>query len=251
MGVLRALVRLLVLAGMVVLAMLQAALQRDKSARGRAVWMHRWAGRVVRMAGVRLRVVGKPATSGLLVSNHVGYVDVLVIGSIVPTVFVSKAEVMKWPVFGWLTRIAGTIFVNRESRMATASVAEQMHKRMEEGLMVLFFPEGTSSDGEQILPFRTSLFEAPVRAEAEIWTCCVRYTVPGQGRDVVREKVAYWGDMSFGPHVARLFTMKEFEAVVEYSPISIRTDDRKEAARKSEALMREMHAELVGETVGV
>lgn len=231
---------------MVSVALLEAALQRDKSARGRAEWMCRWAGRVVRMAGARVRVVGTPATRGLLVSNHVGYVDVLVIGSIVPTVFVSKAEVKHWPVFGWLTEIAGTIFVNRESRMATASVAEQMHQRIKEGLMVLFFPEGTSSDGEQILPFRTSLFEAPVRANSEIWTCCVRYSVPGEGRDVVREKVAYWGDMTFGPHVARLFTMKEFEAVVEYSPVAIQTDDRKEAARKSEALMREMHAELAG-----
>ena len=92
--------------------------------------------------------------------------------------------------------------------------------------MVLFFPEGTSSDGEQIRPFRTSLFEAPVRAEAEIRTACVRYTIPGEGRDAVRQKVAYWGNMSFGPHMMKLFTLKTIEAVVEYSPVAIRTEDR-------------------------
>ena len=243
-GVLRALRRLLFLAGMTVVALTEAALQRDKSARGRAVWMCKWSRFVVRMAGVRLRIVGEPARHGLLVSNHMGYIDVLVLGSIVPTVFVSKAEVKDWPVFGWLTRIAGTIFVNRENRMATANVAAQMHERMEEGLMVLFFPEGTSSDGEKILPFRTSLFEAPVRAEAEIWTCCVRYTIPGEGRDAVRKKVAYWGNMSFGPHMMKLFTLKTIEAVVEYSPVAIRTEDRKDAARRSEELMRGMHEEL-------
>lgn len=236
-GFLRSVVRISIFLVMFVIAIVESW-TIGKSVRARARWMQRWSKRVVRLCGIHITVVGQPPQSGLLVSNHISYTDVLVLGSILPSVFVSKDAVESWPMVGWLTKIAGTIFVNRESRMATAQVAEQMRDRMEQGVPVIFFPEGTSSDGSGLLPFKTSLFEAPVRAGATIHACCLKYSVPGADESVVRERVAYWGDMTFAGQLPKLISMKRVDVRVEFAPEQIDAKDRKQAAAESEAIIR-------------
>jgi 1-acyl-sn-glycerol-3-phosphate acyltransferase len=242
LGKLRLLWRGILLLAMTIAALTEYLFWRDKSLRGRAVWMQRWSRLTLHAMGIRVRVVGEPPQDGLLVSNHVGYLDVLAIGSAAPFVFVSKIEVKSWPIAGALTRRAGTIFLDRESRSATASVTEQIEERLKAGVPVVMFPEGTSSDGTGLLPFRSSLFEAPVALDAAIHVACLRYAVPGDSPDAqtMRERVAYWGDMSFGAHLPRLLGLRRIEAVVEFSPVCVRAENRKTVAIEAEKIVRAM-----------
>ncbi len=242
LGVFRVLRRGVLLLAMAAAALLQFSLLRDRSVRGRALWMQRWSRFTLRVMGVQVRVRGEPPLDGLLVSNHTGYLDVLVIGAAAPVVFVSKLEVRSWPIAGALTRGAGTIYVDRESRSATGSVTAQMQERLAAQVPVVMFPEGTSSDGTGLLPFRSSLFEAPVALGAAIHGACLRYSIPGSpnSAQIVREQVAYWGEMSLLRQLPLLLGLKRVEAVVEFSPVEIRAGDRKSAAVEAEALVRRM-----------
>lgn len=96
---------------------------------------------------------------GLLVSNHLSYVDVLVIGAITPAIFVSKNEARHWPVFGALARLAGTIFVRRDKRTDVARLAAEIKNALDAGVLVVLFPEGTSSAGARVLPFKSALLQ--------------------------------------------------------------------------------------------
>ena len=116
-----------------------------------------------------------------------------------------------------------------------------MEERLAAGVPVIMFPEGTSSDGTGLLPFRTSLFEAPVALGAPIHIASLRYSVPGdlEGQ-IMREKVAFWGDISFAAHLPRLLGLKRVDAMVEFAPGTIQADNRKVAAAEAEAAVRNL-----------
>src|SRR5579884_432213 len=115
------------------------------SARQRAEWMREWCATAMRRLGVELQVVGKPPESGLIVSNHLSYLDIFAYGTVMPCVFVSKSEVRDWPVFGKLTTMAGTVYVDRKRRSGTRDANAGIRKALDEGLRVVVFAEGTSS----------------------------------------------------------------------------------------------------------
>src|SRR5437773_7774078 len=106
--------------------------------------------------------------SGLLVCNHLSYLDIVVLSSIRPCIFVAKRDVRAWPLFGWLARAAGTIFVERNCRSAAAHEVARISSAIESGLLVVLFPEGTSSDGATVLPFKSSLLQAAISARCPI-----------------------------------------------------------------------------------
>ena len=96
------------------------------------------------------------------------YLDILAISSVTPAVFVSKADVRRWPLFGWFAAIAGTVFVDRERRHHVGQVNAEIEAALADGELVVIFPEGTSSNGESLLPFRTSLLEPAARGQYEL-----------------------------------------------------------------------------------
>ena len=105
---------------------------------------------------------------GLLVSNHLSYLDILIYSAAAPCVFVSKAEVAKWPYFGFAARQAGTIFIDRTKRVSAQNVVQEIDRRFGEDVPVLFFPEGTSSDGVRVMHFHSALFQPAVRNSAPV-----------------------------------------------------------------------------------
>ena len=123
----------------------------------RAAWMQRAARRQLKLLRCRPDVLGPVPKSGLLISNHLGYFDILLICSVAPAVFVSRADVRGWPLFGWLAKLGGTIFIQRERRLQVGAVNREIETALAAGLLVVVFPEGTSSNGETVLPFRASL----------------------------------------------------------------------------------------------
>src|ERR687891_96800 len=115
--------------------------------RARTAWLRRWSRFASRVVGIRITTRGSMPRSGLLVCNHLSYLDIIVLSSIRPCVFVAKRDVANWPLFGWLAYAAGTIFVDRERRLSSPNSVDVIRNAIANGAVVVLFPEGTSSNG--------------------------------------------------------------------------------------------------------
>jgi lyso-ornithine lipid O-acyltransferase len=164
----------------------------------RADWLHESCQRVLTSLGVGSRVVGALPCSGLVVSNHLSYLDIAVFSAAMPCFFVAKAEIDRWPYFGQAARAGGTLFIDRASVASTQRVVAEMADRLRLPVPILFFPEGTSTDGRDLLRFHSGLFEPAVRAGAPVTAAAVRY-FPADGGD--EAGFCWYGDESFLPHL--------------------------------------------------
>ena len=210
-------------------------LPRAKRLQARAAWLHRWSQFACRIVGIRVTTRGTMPRSGLLVSNHLTYLDIIVLSSIWPCVFVAKRDIASWPLFGWLARASGTIFVDREHRLSSPAVVDSVRDAIAKGSVVVLFPEGTSSDGSTVLPFKSALLESAAQLRCPVATASIEYALDSGS---VEDEVCYWRDMTFGPHLLNLFFKREIRANYSFSPPKIRAGDRKEIAR-------ELHNEVV------
>ena len=183
-------------------------------ARNRTEWMHVWCSKTMHRLNIQTQILGNPPRTGLVVSNHLGYLDIIVLGSAIPCVFVSKMEVRQWPVFGGLTTKAGTVYVDRRRRSDTKNANEEIRLALYQGLPVVMFPEGTSSDGSEVMPFYPSLFEPAVESGAPMTATHLSYNL--KKGDVGRD-VAYWGNMIFFPHLLKLLSLESLIATVIFS----------------------------------
>lgn len=190
----------------------------------RARWSQRWGRRFLQVLRVEVTVVGEPPKDGLLVANHLGYVDIPVLAAASPMVFVSKAEVRNWPIIGWLTRCAGTIYVDRSRKADVVSVNEGLEAVARQQALLCIFPEGTSTGGDRVLPFRPALLEPAVARGWKVSTAWIGYRVPGGS---AADEVCYWRDMVFGPHFLNLLSLEKIVAVVAFGPTVSSGEDRK------------------------
>ena len=154
--------------------------------------------------GLQIKVEGSPTKTkkALFVANHISYFDIVAIGSIVPGRFIAKQELSTWPVFGILAKLARTIFISRSSSSAVKQLQLIEHVLFRSERLILF-PEGTSSDGRKVLPFKPSLFEAPIQADAIVQPLTIRYEkINGMPVDL-RSKplLAWYGAMDLLPHL--------------------------------------------------
>ncbi len=207
---------------------------RKQSAR----WLSRWSWRTLRWLNVRVTARGTPPERGMLVSNHLSYLDVLVFASLHPAIFVAKADVRHWPIFGWLARLAGTLFIRRERPGDVARLNQELAPAVLAGDVVALFPEGTSSGGQAVGIFYSALL-APAADEGwPVTPAGIAYELD-EG-DPARE-VCYWGDMVFVPHLLNLLAQKEIRATVVFgSPVS-GFPDRKRLARTLREQVQELH----------
>lgn len=193
----------------------------------RAEWLHRACGRALRRLNIAVECSGEIPASGLVVANHLSYLDILALSALAPFVFIAKKEVRSWPIFGWMAKIAGTLFVDRERKLDTGKVNESVGEALRACLRVVLFPEGTSSDGNSVLPFRPSLFEPALVAGAAVTPAFISYTVSNGS---VANDVCFWGEMTFLPHVLRLFSIRAVTARIRFGPMLRNLQDRKQAA---------------------
>lgn len=170
---------------------------------------------------------GLAPNEGLIVSNHLSYLDVLILAARQPMVFVAKSEVRRWPVIGWLTQCAGTQFVQRQLKSDVVRMVGRMHSLLAQGLVVTLFPEGTSSNGSAVLPFRSPLLAAASRLGLPACPVWLGYHVEGGN---AANDVCFWGDMSLVPHLARLASRPKIRGVVRYGRPMACTQDRKQWA---------------------
>jgi lyso-ornithine lipid O-acyltransferase len=201
---------------------------------------------------IHVRISGTPVRDHavLFVSNHVSWADIVVIGSIVPVAFVAKREVRDWPLVGITAKIQQTVFVDRARRHQTGEAVAEMVRRIESGVSVVLFAEGTSSDGNRVLPFRSALLGA-IDAESGgdkilIQPMSISYT--GQhglpmGRQH-RPLVAWYGDLDFLPHIKAFIAQGAVDALVTYGgPVAAdRQIDRKAMTKQLETAVRQLMA---------
>lgn len=193
----------------------------------RAAWLQNSSRRVLRVFGVRCKVSGTIPSTGLLVTNHLSYLDILVLAATTPAVFVSKREVKFWPIFGWFACLAGTIFVNRERRTLVGELNEQIQTALDAGALVVLFPEGTSSNGESVLPFKSSLIEPATQPTHPLSVGWIHYELNDGD---VGEEICYWRDMTFFPHAVNLLGKRCVRAFICFAPVQHRSADRKQLA---------------------
>ena len=138
-----------------------------------------WSARLCEILGVRVFLHGAPPTYDLrplmIVANHVSWLDIFAINAVVPVRFVAKTEVRRWPLVGWLSARAGTIFINRARRQDTLRINELIADALRSGELFAVFPEGTTSDGSTLLKFHSSLLEPAVKAGAAVQPVALRY----------------------------------------------------------------------------
>jgi len=202
-------------------------LVRSRRLAARAGWLHRWSHFACRVMGVKVITCGTMPQSGLLVCNHLTYLDVIVLSSVRPCIFISKRDVAAWPFFGWLARAAGTIFIDRERRLAATHAIERIGQAIDCGSLVVLFPEGTSSAGSTVLPFKSSLLESAVQLRCPVTAAAIQYALDDGS---VADEVCYWGDMTMVPHLLNLFSKREIRATCVFSVPKIRMGNRKEIA---------------------
>jgi len=156
----------------------------------------------------------------VIIANHVGYVDGIVLGSIFPILFVSKREVKSWPIVGQWNVLCGTIFINRQRKVQVASLIRQMTRKLKQEANLLLFPEGTSTNGEEILPFQTVPLAAPLRNRSIIVPVTVTYkTIDDQPVTTANRDSVYWyGDMEFVTHFWNLLALRGIEVLVTIQP---------------------------------
>jgi 1-acyl-sn-glycerol-3-phosphate acyltransferase len=205
---------------------------------------------------IRVRVVGEPVRGRavLFVSNHVSWIDIVVIGSIQPVAFVAKSDVRKWPLVGITARMQRTVFVDRARRHQAADAIAEIVERLHGGTSVVLFAEGTSSDGNRVLPFRSALIGAIKHAARHggaagdilIQPLSVCYTgqhgIP-MGRQH-RPLVAWYGDLDFMPHIRAFIARAAVDAVVSYGdPVpAAGAADRKAMTKTLEGAVRAITA---------
>lgn len=155
-----------------------------------------------------------------IVSNHLGYADGIVLGSLFPVAYVSKREVRRWPLIGQWTALCGTIFVDRKKREKVPVLVEEIAKKLREKTNVLVFPEGTSTNGEKLLPFQSALFAAPLRAGTTIVPVTLTYRrIDDQPLSTLnRDRVYWYGDMEFLSHFWNLLALRSIEVSVKIHP---------------------------------
>lgn len=215
----------------------------------RAYWLQESCGRVLRSMDIQCNVEGPIPTHGLVVANHLSYLDIAVISAAMPCFFVAKAEIGRWPYFGKAARLGGTLFLDRASLASAGTVAGTIRERLKLPIPVLLFPEGTSTDGT-MRRFHSRLFEPAIAAGAPVTAAAIRY-VTSDGTP--ERELCWYGDQSFAPHLLKTLGMPAFRAELRFGGPCLYAERRLAAKGTFEeiASMRERAQEETLRTAGI
>lgn len=209
--------------------------------------IRRWSIQLNRLLGIEVRVYGQPPTFGeqaLLLSNHVSWFDVFAINSASTARFVAKSEVRNWPLIGRLCAGTDTIFIEREKKRDAIRANNEIREALQTGHKVAIFPEGTTSDGLSLKPFRSSLLQPAIDSQSPIQPIYLRY-VDAKGHPSTA--AAYIEDISFGASLWKLLGTQNLAIELHYLPALPATEyfDRQELSRRLEACINTRHNELM------
>jgi 1-acyl-sn-glycerol-3-phosphate acyltransferase len=179
------------------------------------------------ISGMKIQVIGEaPTPPFFLVTNHLSYTDIGAIRAAAKGIFVAKGEVKGWFLAGRICRDMGTIFIDRKNRRDIPRAGEEIVERLAAGEGVIVFPEGTSTKGEEVLPFNSSFLQFAAIGDVPVSYASITYRTP-EGHPPASTYVCWWEDISFFAHLWRLFKLRGYTAIIDFGDAPIMNADRK------------------------
>jgi len=201
-----------------------------------------WHGRTLRILNIDIEITGEPPVPPVLVvSNHISWLDITILGHVIPTVFLSKDEVQHWPVIGWLAKRIGTVFIKRGGGQSQA-ISSVIGEHLKQGGILTIFPEGTTSDGRRVKPFFSRLFAAAIESNTHVVPVGIRYHVAGEHDHLA----PYIDEQSLAQNLLALMKRKQSDVEVHFdTPIDPTGHDRKRLAHSARtAILERLQIEL-------
>jgi lyso-ornithine lipid O-acyltransferase len=194
-----------------------------------------WGRSCARIIGMKIHTQGPvPYRPFCLVSNHLSYIDVIVYQAVTGSVLISKKEVASWPLVGILSKLIGTIFIDRNRQRDVVRVSDEIQARLNLGDSVVFFPEGTSTDGSFVAPFKSSLLNYFAVASYPVHYASLGYKANGYKANGYKvdnfdapTMICWWGDMTFGPHFWDLLKQSNFDCFIHFGENPVTNSDRR------------------------
>jgi 1-acyl-sn-glycerol-3-phosphate acyltransferase len=218
----RSVVRILYFFALLIMGGAALLLHRPRTRAARAEWLHRFAAMLLRRLGIAAKQTGTYPQTGVVISNHMGYLDIMSFAALARCVFVSKSEIASWPLIGWMTTMAGTVYVQRGRGGSAERAKADLQSVAAENVPIVFFPEGTSSDGSSVLPFRTGLLFDCIEAGQPITAACIRYRLTRDNYAGAACHLPYWDDTPIATHIFRLLALRGIEIEITFadSPVA-------------------------------
>jgi len=204
-------------------------------AEGQRRLIQHWAGKLLDILNVRVTLYGQPPgrqqQATLFVGNHISWLDIYVLKSTHPMLFVAKAEIRDWPVVGWLACKINTIFIERERRHATGRAMAALEQALRQGECLCFFPEGTTTDGTYLRPFKASLLQAAINAEAQLWPFAIRYPNADGSPNTA---IAYQGEVTMPQSLWEVLKQRELQVELHFAaPLAAAGWERRQLAQQA------------------
>lgn len=198
-----------------------------------------WTKSFVRISGMEIEVAGRvPQPPFFLVCNHLSYVDIAALRAAVRGIFVAKAEIQNWFLAGRIVRDMGVIFIDRSNRRDIPRAGAEIIERLSAGEGVIVFPEGTSTKGEDVMPFNSSFLEFAARTDLPVSYASITYETPA-GELPASDMICWWQDITFIAHMLRLFRLRHFTATITFGEEPVVNVDRKALASELRTRVRE------------
>lgn len=198
-----------------------------------------WAQSFARIANMKIETIGNiPRPPFFLVSNHLSYTDIPALRFVADGVFVAKGELENWFLGGRIVRDMGNIFINRQNRRDIPRAGQEIINRLDEGEGVIIFPEGTSTKGEDVLPFNSSFLEFAAKTDLPVSYASISYKTP-DGELKPSEAICWWDNTVFINHLWRFFSLKELTAIINFGEMPITNPNRKELAQELHEKVKE------------
>jgi 1-acyl-sn-glycerol-3-phosphate acyltransferase len=177
-----------------------------------------WSGKLLRLLAIEASIEGTPYREGaaLIAANHVSWIDIFAVASVTPTRFIAKSEIRDWPVAGWIAERSGTIFIRRARRHDTARINELVHAAIAEGDSVGLFPEGTTTEGDTLLKFHSSLFEPAVANAARVQPVAIRYEYADGS---LCRAMGFVGELTFAQSLGLVIRQKRVVARIRFAEV--------------------------------
>jgi 1-acyl-sn-glycerol-3-phosphate acyltransferase len=196
-----------------------------------AYFLSIWGAVICKIIRLDVKVEGEaPDPPFFLVANHLSYIDVFMMISKTKSVFIAKNEVLSWPIFGFMSHTVGMLFIDRQKRTDVKRVNNQISNRISESQGILLFPEGTTSNGSKILPFKASLLAYPADNNLPVHYATIRYSTP-ENESFAADLVCWWTDITFPSHFLKLLKLKKINGTIRFGNDPIINNDRKELAK--------------------
>ncbi|NBO10359.1 MAG: 1-acyl-sn-glycerol-3-phosphate acyltransferase [Methylophilaceae bacterium] len=178
-----------------------------------------WSRSLLRIMNIEVSIEGVPpshdSTKTMFVGNHVSWLDIHVLNSVRAVRFIAKAELKNWPIFGWLAKQSNTLFIEREQKKDAVRVIEVASHSLSKGDCLCFFPEGTTTDGSELLAFKGSLMQAPINAKADVWPFVIHY--PNED-NTPNKRMAFAGETTLVESIWQIVSLSHPKVTITFLP---------------------------------